>query len=100
MTISASDEAGFSGKLERALELYRDLSVVLRGQIAQLEAARGDELQGRSADEVIRFYSRFMRVADAEASLVTRTKAGSGGLDLAAARAEVVARLAVRAAAG
>ena len=41
MTISASDAAADSDRLDRSLELYRDLSVALRGQIAQLKAGTG-----------------------------------------------------------
>ena len=42
MTISASDRAD-SDRLESSLELYRDLAVVLRGQITHLKAGTGDE---------------------------------------------------------
>ena len=47
MTISASDPAAASDRLDRALALYRDLSVALRGQIAQLKAGTGDDGERR-----------------------------------------------------
>ena len=101
MTISASDAAADSERLERTLELYRDLSVALSGQIAQLKAATDGKLDGASADLALKLYSRALNVAEAEASLVKRSRAGSGAgdvLDLDTARAEILARLAVWAA--
>ena len=102
MTISASDEAADSARLDRSLELYSDLSVALRGQIDQLKAAAGGTAGGTSAKIAFRLFRHALSVAEAEASLAERSGAGAGagvGLDLAAARAEIVARLAVWAAA-
>jgi hypothetical protein len=101
MTISASDAAADSQRLERSLELYRDLSLVLSGQIAQLKAATDSRLDGERIDLVLKLYSRALNVAEAEAGLAKRSRAGGGGaLDLDAARAEILARLAVWAAEG
>ena len=105
MTISASDAAANSERLDRSLELYRDLSVALRGQIAQLKAGAGGDAGGKGAGEALLSYSRVLRsVLEAEAGLVKPSRAGAGGaggeLDLMAARAEILARLAVRVASG
>jgi hypothetical protein len=104
MTISASDAAADSDRLDRSLELYRDLSVALRGRIAQLKAGTSDA-DGKGAEEALKSYNRALQtVLDAEAGLVKRSRAWGGGaggeLDLDAARAEILARLAVRVAAG
>jgi hypothetical protein len=104
MTISASDAAADSDKLDRSLELYRDLSVALRGQIAQLKAGAGGDAGGTGAEEALRSYHGALQtVLEAEASLVKPSRAGAEGaggeLDLDAARAEILARLAVRVAA-
>ena len=104
MTISASDAAADSDRLDRSLELYRDLSVALRGQIAQLKAGAGGDAGGKGADEALGPYLRALQtVLEAEAGLVKRSRAGAEGaggeLDLDAARAEILARLAVRVAA-
>ena len=102
MTISASDEAADGGRPDRSLELYRDLAVALRGQIAQLKAAAEGRPDGKGA-EALKLIGRALAVTDAEGSLVGRSRAegggAGGGLDLAAARAEIAARLAVWAAA-
>jgi len=100
MTISASDAAADSDRLDRSLELYRDLSVALRGRIAQLKAGAGGDAGGEGAEDALTSYNRALRaVLDAEAGLVKRSGAWTGGaggeLDLDAARAEIVARLAV-----
>ena len=105
MTISASDAAADSDWLDRSLELYRDLSVALRGQIAQLKAGTGGKADGKGAEEALRLYHRALQtVLDAEAGLVKRSRASVGGaggeLDLDAARVEILARLAVRVAEG
>jgi hypothetical protein len=101
MTISA-DAAADSDRLERTLALYRDLTVALRDRITLLEAGTGDGAE-RVADEVRAHKKVLLAVIEHEASLGRRTKAADGGaglaLDLDAARAEVVARLAVWAAA-
>ena len=96
MTISASDRAD-SDKLENSLELYRDLAVVISGQITHLKAGTGDESCKVSEDALKAHRRALERVLEAEASLVKRSKAdGSGAtLDLDKARAEILARLAV-----
>jgi hypothetical protein len=105
MTISARDQAADSDRLDRSLELYRDLSVALGGRIAQLKAGTGEDANCEQAADALKAHQRILQtVLDAEASLVKRSKAGAGGasveLDLDAARAEIVARLAVRSTAG
>ena len=101
MTISA-DAAADGDRLERTLALYRDLTVALRDRITLLEA--GTESKAEAvADEVRRHQRLLQTVLEIEASLGKRTKASDGGagleLDLDAARAEIVERLAVWAAA-
>jgi hypothetical protein len=100
MTISASDAAADGHRPDRSLELYRDLSVALSEQIAQLKAGTGSNAEGRGAEQALMSYCRALQGAlDAEACLVKRSGAwamGPGGeLDLEAARAEILARLAV-----
>jgi hypothetical protein len=83
--------------LGNSLELYRDLAVVLRGQITHLKARTGDGA-GKLPEEALKAHHRALRaVLKAEASLVKRSKADGPGvkLDLDTARAEIVARLAV-----
>ena len=85
MTSSAGEWAGDSDWLERALEMYRDLSVALRDQIMALKAEIG-----RVAD--------CKDVLDNEGKIGRRSRewaGGTGELDLDAARAEIVARLSV-----
>lgn len=100
MTISASDEAADSDRLDRALELYRDLSVALRGQIDNLKAGVASGKDVKDAVDALKVFTNAMNTAhDLEAGLVKRSRAGAGGagacLDLDAARAEILARLAV-----
>jgi len=99
MTISA--DAADSDRLERNLALYRDLTVALRDRITLMEARTDDDLK-EIADDVRGHRKALLTVLDIEAGLAQRTKANDGGagaeLDLDAARAEVVARLAVWAA--
>jgi len=95
MTISASHPAADSDWLDRALALYRDLSVALRGQVDHLKA----EIDPAKAEKALLAHNRTLRsVLDAEASLVKPSRAGAGGvgLDLDSARAEILARLALR----
>jgi hypothetical protein len=102
MTISASDEAADSARLGRSLELYSDLAVALRGQIDQLKAAVDGNLEGKIAEDAFKLFRQALWVAETEASLAKRSRAGGGAggrLDLDAARAEILARLAVWAAA-
>jgi hypothetical protein len=99
MTISASDPAAASDRLDRALALYRDLSVALRGQVDDLKAT----IDPKEAKEALLAHNKALQsVIDAEADLDKRNRAGAGGveLDLDSARAEILARLALRAAEG
>jgi len=99
MTISASGRAADSDRLDRALELYRDLSVALRGRVDQLKAGADPA----KADDAVKVHQKAMlSVHDAEANLVKRSRAGAGGveIDLDSARAEILARLALWAAEG
>jgi hypothetical protein len=97
MKISA-DAAADSDRLERTLALYRDLTMALRDRITLLEAGA----EGVAGD-VRAHHQLLLTLLEHEASLGRRTEASDGeaglGLDLDAARAEVVARLAVWAAA-
>jgi hypothetical protein len=98
MTISAKAVAPSSIALDAAHELYRDLTLALRGQIARLRedaGASGDTLKGQT--ELITLHQKsLLSVLELEARLGKRTQAGGGGveLDLDAARAEIRARLA------
>ena len=105
MTISALSRAADSDRLGRALDLYRDLSVALSGQIARVKADTGGDADFKDPTDVLKAHQRALQsVHDAEASLVKRSRAegygGSGELDLDAARAEIRGRLALRAANG
>lgn len=100
MTISASEQAADGDRLERSLELYRDLSVALRGKVAQLKAGTGGDAGCKDAEDALKAHNKALQtVLDAEAGLVRRNRAWAGGagveLDLGAARAEIIARLAV-----
>jgi hypothetical protein len=96
MTISAKAETRESDLLERALELYRDLSLALRGQIIALREGAGGSGDPKERDALVRaHHAALQRVLDIEAGLGKRTQAGGGAeLDLDAARAEIRARLA------
>ena len=100
MTISAVDRAADSDRLERNLALYRDLTVALGARLTLLKTGTDD---GKGiAGDVRDHQKQLQTVLDIEARLGKRTNATDGGagvmLDLDAARAEVVARLAVWAA--
>lgn len=99
MTISAIDQTrADEDRLERNLELYRDLTVALRDQITILRQGGGDAGCKDVVDAVKSHHKALQTVLDLEASLVKKQKSwtdGSGGeLDLVAARAEILARLA------
>ena len=104
MTSSAGEWAGDSDWLERALELYRDLSVALRDRITALKAEIGGSADCKKAMEDFDVHRKHLQsVLDHEAKIGRRSKewaGGSGALDLDTARAEIVARLSVWAAAG
>jgi hypothetical protein len=99
MTISAIEPGrADEDRLERNLELYRDLSVALRDQITRIKQGGGDAACKDAVEAVKNHQKALQTVLDLEASLVKKHKPwtdGSGGeLDLAAARAEILARLA------
>ena len=98
MTISAFERADDSDRLERTLELYRDLTLALRERITLLEAGTDDPRCAQTADAVKAHRRALQTVLEIEAGLGKRHRAWGGGaeLDLAAARAEVAQRLAVR----
>jgi hypothetical protein len=103
MTSSAIDRVADSDRLTRTLDLYRDLTVALRDRITLLRTGTGENTDGKALAGIVRDHQRALQtVLDIEASLGKRSKASAGGmeLDLPAARAEIVARLAVWAAAG
>lgn len=99
MTISALDEVHGGDLLARNFELYRDLSVALSGRIALLKTGGGEDDRCKETVEAVKAHHRALQtVLDLEASLVKRsrcwTDGGGGDLDLGAARAEILARLA------
>ena len=105
MAFSASDQAADGDPLGRSLDLYRDLSVALSGRIALLKAGTGGDADCADSTGALAAHRRSLQtVLDAEASLVKRSRAGAEGaggeLDLEAARAEILARLARLGAAG
>ena len=99
MAISADDRAADLDRLDRTLALYRDLTVALRDRVTLLEAGTGDKSEGKDAEDVVKSHRRALQtILEIEASLGIRSRAsdGAGGeLDLGAARAEILARLAV-----
>jgi hypothetical protein len=98
MTISADAEERASDVLARNFEMYRDLSLVLKERIAFIRDASGGDAGCKEAVEAAKACHKALQtVLDLEASLVTRRRAwtdAGGELDLAAAREEVLARLA------
>ena len=103
MTSSAGEWAGDSDWLGRALELYRDLSVALADRITRMKAEIGDDADCKKTMDSFKDHQRHLQsVLDHEAKVGRRSRewaGGSGALDLDAARAEIVARLSVWAAA-
>ncbi len=100
MTISALDGGRDSDRLERNLELYRDLSVALRERVTLIKTAAGEYAGCKETLEAVKAHQRALQtVLELEASLVKRSKyrseGGGSDLDLAAARAEILARLAL-----
>jgi hypothetical protein len=98
MTSSAVDRAADSDRLERTLELYRDLTVALRDRITLLKS--GAQADCKDATGAVRDHHKALQtVLEIEASLGKRSKPWAEGagleLDLVAARAEIAARLAV-----
>lgn len=105
MTLSALGAAANGDRLERSLELYREMSVALSGAIARVKAGTAGTGESKALEDALKAHCRALNtVLEAEASLVKRSTAGvvgkSGELDLEAARAEILARLARWAAEG
>lgn len=99
MTISAAEAFRANDVFERNFEMYRDLSLALRERIARIRADVGEDAGCREVLDAVKAHQKALQtVLEIEASLVKRTRssgdAGGGELDLAAARAEVAARLA------
>jgi hypothetical protein len=99
MAISADDRAADLDRLDRTLALYRDLTVALRDRVTLLEAETGKAADCNAAAKAVTDHHRALQtILQIEASLGIRSRAsdGAGGeLDLDAARAEILARLAV-----
>ena len=100
MTSSASSRGADGDRLARTLELYRDLTMALRDRITVLSKPGTDaEAPLREALRVVRDHHMALRtVLDIEEGLKEGSKAdvdGGGAYDLDAARAEILARLAV-----
>lgn len=98
MTISAFEDSSPADRLARNLELYRDLSVALLGRITLLKAG-GDPEAKEVAAALAGQRKALQAVLELEASLVKRSGSRTDGegreLDLDAARAEILERLAV-----
>ena len=101
MTDSANDRALDERRLANAADLYRDLSEALTAQLAVLRRHGAADDLGKTLQD---HHRALQTVLDYEARLGRRngTIAGGGALelDLAAARAEILARLARRDAEG
>ena len=103
MTSSAGEWTTDSDWLARTFDMYRDLSMALRDQITALKARIGQAAECKDLKESIEAHRRALQtVLDHEGKLGRRSlerAGGAGTLDLDAARAEIVARLSVWAAA-
>lgn len=101
MAISADDRAADGDRLDRTLELYRDLTVALRDRVAHIKAGTGgdDDADCKRTTKAVEDHQRALQtILQIEASLGIRSRAFDGAgseLDLDAARAEILARLAV-----
>lgn len=99
MTISAIEPGrADEDRLERNLVLYRDLSVALQEKITVIKAGGGDA-DCKDVLDALKAHQRALQtVLELEAGLVKKnrswTDGGGGEFDLAAARAEILARLA------
>ncbi len=104
MAISADDRAADGDRLGRTLALYRDLTVALMDRVTLLKAGTGGDADCKDVAKAVDDHRRALQtVLQIEASLGIRSRAfdgASGELDLGAARAEILARLAVWLAAG
>ncbi len=105
MTISAITRAADSDRLDRMLDLYRDLTVALSDRIAQLKTtATHSDFDCKKLENDLASHRKLMQsVFDLEASLGKCRQRGDGEsveLDLGAARTEILARLAHWAAGG
>jgi hypothetical protein len=99
MTSSALDELRSGDLLARNCEMYRDLSLALKERIALLKAGAGGDAGCKETVEALKAHHKALQtVLELEATLVKRTRSwtdgGGGELDLAAARAEILERLA------
>lgn len=100
MTSSAVNRTADSDILDRTLELYRDLTVALMERIALVRAGASDkDTDCKATEAAVKGHQRTLQtVLEIEASLEKRSRpraGGAGELDLAAARGEIVARLAL-----
>jgi hypothetical protein len=100
MTTPANGRADDGDRLARTLELYRDLTVALSERIALLRSGSGGDAECKGAAGSVKEHRRALQsVLEIEASLGKRRNAWADGtaveLDLAAARAEIAARLLV-----
>lgn len=96
MTISANGTLHSGDLLERNVDLYRDLSVVLKERLTFLRSGGNDPAAKETVEAIKAHHKALQTVLDLEASLVTRNRRGTenADLDLDAARAEIATRLA------
>lgn len=82
MTISAIEPGrADEDRLERNLELYRDLSVALRDQITRIKQGGGDAACKDAVEAVKNHQKALQTVLDLEASLVKNTNPGLTGAE-------------------
>ena len=102
MTISA--EGSTDGDMLRSIALYRDHILTLQGRVTGLLALPATDADREAAAALTTQIRALQSVIELEVSLDKQTRALAGGaaveLDLVAARAEILARLAVWLAAG
>jgi len=99
MTISAKDRDADEERLRHSIVLYRDLSGALIERITQLKQRLGEDPECKELMASLQAHYRSLQtVLDNEARIGKRTTARLDGagveLDFAAARAEILARLA------
>jgi len=99
MTISAKDRDADQERLCHSIDLYRDLSGALIERITHLKQQLGQDPECKNLMTSLQSHYRALQtVLDIEARLGKRTTATLDGLgvalDLVAARAEILARLA------
>lgn len=98
MTSSEFSESSGDDLVARALDLYRDLTVVLRNRITLLMSHEPHDQECKAAVDVVRsHYKALQTVLDLEANIEKRNfvdrSSGIGELDLETARAEIISRL-------